>query len=92
MNKKRKTGFWYIVAALILVYAGYMTFNLKGTLDIKKTEYNDIQNKESQEKKLKVELEKQKKMINSDEYMEKMAREKLGMVKKNEKVYIDINR
>jgi len=29
-------------------------------------------------------------MIQSDEYVEKIAREKLGMVKKNERVYVDI--
>ena len=36
------------------------------------------------------ELNKQKEMINSDEYIEKVAREKLGMVKKGERVFVDV--
>jgi cell division protein FtsB len=37
-------------------------------------------------------LKKQKDTMNSDEYIEKTAREKLGMVKPGERVFVDVNR
>ncbi|KNY27312.1 FtsB family cell division protein [Pseudobacteroides cellulosolvens] len=92
MKKKKKSKFWFIVIALILLYSGYISYSLKGLLDSKKEQHNDLQNKISLQKKQKAELEKQMKNINSDEYIEKVAREKLGMVKKNERVYVDVNR
>ena len=92
MKKKKKNKFWFIVISLILIYSGYISYSLKGLLDSKKELHEELQNKISLEKKQKAELEKQIKNINSDEYIEKVAREKLGMVKKHERVYIDINR
>lgn len=43
-----------------------------------------------EENEYKVELISTKENINSQEYIEKIAREKLNMYKPNEKVYIDI--
>ncbi len=91
-KKKRKNKFWFIVISLILIYSGYVCYSLKGLLDSKTELHNELQNKISLEKKQKAELEKQMKNINTDEYIEQVAREKLVMVKKNERVYIDINR
>lgn len=92
MKKKKKSKFWFIIIALILLYSGYISVNLKGLLESKKEQHADLQNKITLQKKQKAELEKQMKNVNSDEYIEKMAREELGMVKKNERVYIDVNR
>ena len=92
MKKKKKSKFWFIVIALIVLYSGYISYSLKGLLDSKKEQHADLQNKISLQKKQKADLEKQMKNINSDEYIEKVAREKLGMVKKNERVYVDVNR
>ena len=38
------------------------------------------------------ELKKMKENINSDEYIEQIAREKLGMYYPNERVYIDVEK
>jgi cell division protein FtsB len=92
MKKKKKSKFWFIVVALILLYSGYISISLKGLLDSKKEQHAELQNKITLQKKQKAELEKQMKNIDSDEYIEKVAREELGMVKKNERVYIDVNR
>lgn len=92
MKKKRKSKFWFIVIALILLYSGYISVSLKGLLDSKKEQHADLENKITLQKKQGADLEKQMKNVNSDEYIEKMAREELGMVKKNERVYIDVNR
>ena len=37
-------------------------------------------------------MQKQKEEISSEESIEKLAREKLGMVKDGEKIFIDINK
>ena len=36
------------------------------------------------------EVEAMKKKVESDEYIEKVARDKLGLIKENEKVFIDV--
>ncbi|WP_242855790.1 septum formation initiator family protein [Ruminiclostridium josui] len=37
-------------------------------------------------------MEKQKSLINTEEFAEKIARDKLGYVKDGEKIYIDTNK
>lgn len=46
---------------------------------------------EEELKQNKIDLEQEKKNTNSPEYIEKLAREKLGMYLQNERVYIDSN-
>ena len=46
---------------------------------------------EEELKQNKIDLEQEKKNTNSPEYIEKLAREKLGMYLQNETVYIDSN-
>lgn len=43
------------------------------------------------EKERQVEIENLKDKVNSDEYIEKMASEKLGLVKSDAKIFIDIS-
>lgn len=59
-----------------------------GRQEKEKTYYsNEIKRLEKENKQLKQKAEK----INSDEYIEEMARKKLNMYYKNERVYIDAN-
>ena len=37
------------------------------------------------------EVESMKESVDTDEYIEKIAREKLGMIKQNEKIFIDVS-
>jgi cell division protein FtsB len=92
MYKRKKSKVWTIVIVLLLVYFSYTVYNLYGNLSAKKAQCYSVQAKIKAEEELKKALEKQKKIENSDEYIEKIAREKLGLVKKGEKVFIDINR
>ncbi len=91
MYKRKKTKFRNIIIVLFVMYFAYTMYNLYGILNTKKAEYNTVLTKINQEEELKSVLEKQKKIENSDEYIEKIAREKLGYVKKGEKVFIDID-
>lgn len=80
---------------LIIAFIVYFVFTLikqQQTLNSyanQKAKYNeDIEVAEDEQE----ELQKTKDNINSDEYIEKVAREKLGMYYPNEKVYIDVEK
>jgi cell division protein FtsB len=92
MNKRKKSRFWTCVIALIFVYSSYTVYGLTQDLNAKKAESNAIQSKIDAEIAQNEQLMEQLKTVKTDEYIEKIAREKLGLVKSGEKVFVDINR
>jgi cell division protein FtsB len=58
----------------------------------KNLELSRLEEKIAEEKTVNEELKKESEIIQDDEYIEKIAREKLGMVKKNERIYVDIGK
>jgi len=92
MNKRRKNSFGIFILLAIFIYLSYIFINQQRLLYAKSIELNKIENKIAEEEKLNEELNREKEMIQSDEYMEKIAREKLGMVKKDERIYVDIGK
>lgn len=80
---------------IIIAFLGYFTYTIidqQNIFNVKSIEMKVLESKIREEKKTGEELKKQEEMFNSDEYIEKIAREKLGMVKKGEKVFIDTNK
>jgi len=93
MSKRKKRSPLAVVAvAVIFVYLLFTAFNQQKILNAKNIELNRVESRIDDETKLNGELSKEKEMIQSDEYIEKVAREKLGMVKKDQKVYVDIGK
>lgn len=93
MNKRKKRskiGLMFIVA--LIVYFSVTIVGQQKTLFDVNDKISDIQAKIAQEKKTANELEEQKKNVESDENIEKVARERLGWVKQGERVFVDINR
>jgi len=92
MNKKKgsKIGLLIIIGAFI--YFIYVFIDQQKLINAKTNEMQNLQNKIAEEERINEELKQQKEMINTDEYVEKIAREKLGMVKRGEKVFVDVNR
>jgi len=88
--KKGKATVGIFILLVIFLFLSYIAVNQQGLIYAKNQELNKLEEKIAEEKKINEELKKQSKMIESDEYIEKVAREKLGMVKKNERVYVDI--
>lgn len=88
--KKGKATVGIFILLVIFLYLSYIAVNQQGLIYAKNQELSKLEEKIAEEKKINEELKKQSKMIESDEYIEKIAREKLGMVKKNERVYVDI--
>jgi cell division protein FtsB len=95
MNKRKKSLWSIIFTIFIIVMSIYSVVTMIGQqkiLSAKSSELKSIQAKIDEESKTSDELKKQKDIVNSDEYVEKVAREKLGMVKHGEKVFVDVNK
>jgi cell division protein FtsB len=88
---KRK-GLISIIALLMLVIMGYMSvllFQQQAMLDAKKAEFTQIQVKINEELVLQDKLKNEKDNLLTNENIERIAREVLGMVKPGEKIYIE---
>ena len=89
-NIKRKNLFKKLLIIAFLIYFIYTLISQQRTLNsyanMKNTYNDDIEM--AQEKNQ--ELQEMKDNINSDEYIEQIAREKLDMYYPNERVYIDV--
>ncbi len=92
MKKGGKSTIGIFILLAIFLYFSYIAVSQQKLIYAKNVELNKIENKIEEEEKINEELNKEKEMIQSDEYIEKIAREKLGMVKKNERVYVDIGK
>lgn len=91
-NKKIRNLLKKILIIAFILYFAYTLIKQQQTLNSyanQKAKYNeDIEVAQDEQK----ELQKMKDNINSDEYIEQIAREKLGMYYPNERVYIDIEK
>ena len=77
---------------LILVIAGYVIFTLinqQKTLNSYVKSAKELTSQVEEQKEYKEELAKKKEDVNSLEFIEQTAREKLDMYYPNERVYID---
>jgi len=92
MDKKKSSRIGLLIIIGAFIYFAFVFIDQQKLINAKKLEMQNIQNKIAEEERISGELKQRKEMINTDEYVEKVAREKLGMVKRGEKVFIDINR
>lgn len=92
MLKKRTRK---IFLGLELLVCGYMLYTIifhqQSLMNHKKREMQEIKQKIENEKKLTDELNEEKAQIGTDEYIEKIAREKLGMIKKDEIIFYSVD-
>ena len=90
MNKRKRPSLMIIALCLVFIYFSYLAIEQQRILDVRNNEIAKIEEKIEAEKRVNEELKKEIEMIDSDEYKEKIAREKLGMVRKNERVFVDV--
>ena len=88
MKKKLRINRFIIIA--VLIYFIYTLVSQQQTLNSYKQEASTYSNQIEEANDKHEELKNVKNNINSTEYIENMAREKLGMYLPNERVYIDI--
>jgi len=92
MLKKNVKKIFFGVEILLCLYMGYtIVFRQQSLMNHKRQEIKNIQQKIECEKKVTDELNREKEKIDTDEYIEKVAREKLGMVKKDEIIFYDVD-
>ena len=77
---------------LVVVYLIWDIFSQQQMIEEKKQSLSVVDRLIEEEQQRKKSLERERDMLNSDEALEKMAREKLGMVKPGERVFVDLNR
>lgn len=90
MKNKFQSYLKKIFMLLFLIYFIYTIFSQQTVLNSYASGKEYYCNKISEEKEYKDSLIKLKNNLNSLEYIEKIAREKLGMYLPNERVYLDV--
>ena len=91
-NNKVKDFFKKVLVIAFIIYFIYTIISQQRTLNSyaqEKEQYNEQIETAQEEQE---ELQNMKDNINSNEYIEEIAREKLGMYYPNERVYIDIEK
>jgi len=91
MQKKRKiNAFLLVIMSGLIVYFVITLVQQQDEINTIQNEMKALEKKIEKEKEIQEELLKQQIIIETDEFIEKIAREKLGMVKEGERIYIDI--
>ena len=78
-----------IILVLVIFYAMITFINQQKVLNNYNAQVNSLKIDIAEAQKKQEELNNQKENVNSLEYIEALAREKLGMYMPNEKVYVD---
>lgn len=101
MNEMRETVLQFVLTHrraikiwIFIILVGGMIF--KGVMQQPQINKNreqiaKLENQIAYEKERQAEIENLKDKVNSDEYIEKMANEKLGLVKSNAKIFVDVS-
>jgi len=91
MNKRKKFKLSFWIAAGLLIYMLVIIYKQEDMFNARRAELNEVLAKIEAETEYKQQLEKEKQELFSDEHIEKVAREKLGLVRPGDKVFVDIN-
>ena len=92
MNKRKKSKMGFLIAIVVVILFSRVMIEQQEKLRAKDLEMKEIQNKIDDMNKKNEELISQKELLNTDEYAEMIAREKLGMVKPGERVFVDVSK
>lgn len=92
MKKQKKFKLWTLVLITAICYFIFIICKQQTYIEERKLQYAQIQKNIYKETIKTEQLKQQKTLINTDEFVEKIARDKLGYVKDGEKIYIDTNK
>jgi cell division protein FtsL len=93
MTLRKKKGWWMLpFLAFMIIYGVFSFTSQSDELYQINLKIKELEQKIEAEKARQQELMKQKDDILSDESIEKLAREKLGMVRDGERVFVDTNK
>ena len=91
-KRKKSLNIVHNVTIVFLAYFGYTIFDQQIKLDKYDSQIAMYQKEIDSKKNLIEYYNNQNENITSDEYIESVARDKLGLVKPYEKVYVDANK
>lgn len=91
VRKKIKVNFLVIIFLAALIYISYLIVQQQSVLNNYNKEIEYYKQKIQAEKEKNEELKEKQDLYTSDEYIENIARDKLGLVKPGEKIFIDIS-
>ena len=80
-----------VIAVALAVLVAVTFYNMVNRLNYYNGQIKDLESKISEEKSRNSELADKKSKYSSKEHIEEVARDTLGLVRANEKVYIDSN-
>lgn len=89
VKKRRKSGV-YMITAVVFVLCFifvYNSFDMKSQIRSNAEVEADLRSQITQQEELKEELVKESDYVKSDDYIEEIARDKLGLVHKNEIIF-----
>ena len=89
---RNKKIFKVIIILIVLSYFIYILINQQKTINSYKSEQDYVSSQIQEQQEYKNELSDMEANINSDEYIEQIARDKLDMYLPNERVYVDANK
>lgn len=93
-QKKRRKGlkvFLRLALLAFFVFAAVRFLSQQPLLSEYNNKIGDLHAQIEQEEKDKAHYEELKKLYESDEYQKQLARERLGLVEENEKIFIDVS-
>ena len=90
--KARVNPIWKALFVLLIIYLSFNLVSQQQLIEKKNSELVEVEAKIAAETRLSDELRQEIDMLTSDESLERIAREKLGMVKPGERVFVDLNR
>ena len=92
MNKIGKTFLIYIVALIFFFYAFFVFIQQQQEINMINKRTNEYNSLIQEQCEINEQLNERLETVTQDEYIENIARSKLGMVKDREKIFVDINK
>ena len=89
--KSKKSLLFKIAVSVFFIYVAFLVIQLQVDIIIKKQQLNEVQAKCAQQEQVNEEYRRILAASDTDEYLERMAREKLGYVYPDERVFFDVS-
>ena len=90
MAKHRRGIIFYLLIALILVYIGVQIFQVQGRIADKQAELAELEDKIEKKTIDNINLSKEVEGELTQEQIERIARERLGLISPDEQIYINV--
>jgi len=91
MNNGKKSKITLIIILCFLFYFALSFVNQQKVIQAKQKKYEILMTSLEEAKTRNEELKRDLEIVESDEYIEKVAREKLGMVRRNERIFYGVD-